>query len=245
MADFDDSRWADSKFSHLYTEHANIYIPERPSFFRFLDYFYSYFLKDKKDVSVLDLGAGSGEMARMLLESYGHYKNLSVTINDGSDEMISIAKDKLKDHDSVDYIRATFEELLADPSKLGTYDLTYSSLAIHHLTREDKKKLYSLIYEHTLPNGYFINMDVLLSPTESLEDFYIDIRKKRGAEVKKALGKVDYNDDFVERHKEPSHHSKMDTLKDQLADIEDAGFTDIDCYFKHGMFAVFGGRKSP
>lgn len=239
MTNFDDSRWAKEEFAHLYIEHADLYIPERPTFSKFLEYFYSHHLSNKNDVSVLDLGGGDGTMVDRLLANH----NPSVTLTDGSKDMIRAAKKKLSKHDKVDFICTTFEDIIKTNKELPNYDLIFSSLAIHHLTRPDKKLLYKYIYEHLKPKGHFINMDVALSPSEAVEDFYIDIRKTRSLEIKKATGSKEYTDDFIERHKDPEHHAKMDSLLDQLSDIKEAGFINVDCYFKHGMFLICGGQK--
>ena len=50
-------------------------------------------------------------------------------------------------------------------------------------------------------------------------------------------------EDLIRRYKDPSSTNKPDTLGDQLKALESAGFTDVDCYFKNGIFVVFGGQK--
>jgi hypothetical protein len=37
--------------------------------------------------------------------------------------------------------------------------------------------------------------------------------------------------------------NKPDTLSNQLKSLEEAGFLDVDCYFKNGIFVVFGGKN--
>jgi len=37
--------------------------------------------------------------------------------------------------------------------------------------------------------------------------------------------------------------NKPDTLANQLRALKSAGFVDVDCYFKNGIFVVFGGAK--
>jgi tRNA (cmo5U34)-methyltransferase len=37
-------------------------------------------------------------------------------------------------------------------------------------------------------------------------------------------------------------HDRMAPLEDQMRWLEDAGFRDVDCAYKHGMFAVYAGR---
>jgi tRNA (cmo5U34)-methyltransferase len=37
--------------------------------------------------------------------------------------------------------------------------------------------------------------------------------------------------------------NKPDTLNDQLNALRAAGFKDVDCYYKYGIFSMFGGRR--
>ena len=34
-----------------------------------------------------------------------------------------------------------------------------------------------------------------------------------------------------------------DTLENQLKSLESAGFKNVDCYYKFGIFSIFGGEK--
>ena len=34
-----------------------------------------------------------------------------------------------------------------------------------------------------------------------------------------------------------------DTLKSQIEALEKIGFQNVDCYFKYGIFSLFGGNK--
>ena len=240
MTDFNDSRWAKEEFTNLYIENADIYIPERPTFSRFLEYFYDFHFKDKKNTALLDLGAGDGTMVSRLLEKHSP----RVTITDGSPDMIEASKKKLAPFENIEFVCTSFEDMLSSNMELPNFDLIISSLAIHHLTRPDKNRLYKYIYDHLNSGGHFINMDVMLSPSAQLEDWYLDIRKKRSLEIKEMLNSRSFADDFIKRHKDTDHHKKMDSLLDQLSDIKEIGFTEVDCYFKHGMFAIYGGKKA-
>jgi hypothetical protein len=50
-------------------------------------------------------------------------------------------------------------------------------------------------------------------------------------------------DDFIERHKEPEHHKNLDTFYDQMGALKKAGFVDVDCFYKFGIFTMYGVRK--
>jgi tRNA (cmo5U34)-methyltransferase len=32
-------------------------------------------------------------------------------------------------------------------------------------------------------------------------------------------------------------------MSDQLTSLEEIGFKEVDCYYKYGVFAIFGGRR--
>ncbi len=34
-----------------------------------------------------------------------------------------------------------------------------------------------------------------------------------------------------------------DTLENQLKSLKSAGFNNVDCYYKYGIFSVYGGQK--
>ena len=50
-------------------------------------------------------------------------------------------------------------------------------------------------------------------------------------------------EDIISKHTGKEHHSKLDILTDQLNGLKDVGFKDVDCFYKYGIFAMYGGRK--
>jgi tRNA (cmo5U34)-methyltransferase len=49
-------------------------------------------------------------------------------------------------------------------------------------------------------------------------------------------------DDIIRQYKN-NEDNKPDTLHDQLNALGAMGFKDVDCYYKYGIFTMFGGRK--
>ena len=60
MEDFNKSNWAKAEFSHEYRDNADMYIVERSRLLEILKSFYRYFLTEKEQKSILDLGCGDG-----------------------------------------------------------------------------------------------------------------------------------------------------------------------------------------
>ena len=239
MTEFSKSQWAKEEFSREYRDNAEIYVIERRRMLHILKSFYVHFMKNKRKKSVLDLGCGDGIIAHEIL----NIEAVSATLLDGSVDMMDKAKERLKDFDGIRYIRASFQDVLRKNVLVQNYDLVVSSLAIHHLTMKEKKALFRKIYAHLRPGGYFMNIDCILAPTETLEQWYLALWNEWIDEKKKAAGiEGNYFDDIIRRYKD-NKDNKPDTLDDQLKALKVTGFRDVDCLYKYGIFVMYGGRK--
>ena len=238
MSKFDKSRWANSEFSQNYRDDADIYLPFRNKFIEIVKSFYKYFISHNTKARILDLGCGDGLFVQELLKSF---TTASVMLIDGSAEMLEAAKKRLGIQANLNFIQASFQELLTDNLLKENFDFIYSSLAIHHLPFEEKRNLYAYIYNHLSPGGYFIHYDIVVPSTEKLEKWYLLLWrqwiKKHSAKERseKLLG-------IPEQYKD-NPDNIPDTLKAQLDALNKIGFNNVDCFFKYGIFSLFGGSK--
>jgi len=85
--------------------------------------------------TVIDIGAGTGALASVLIE-YG----LDVTILDASIKMLEVAKKKLNKYD-IKTINASITEPLDTLDK--SFDLSIASYVAHGLDKEDRLKMYA------------------------------------------------------------------------------------------------------
>lgn len=240
MTEFNKTNWSKPEFSKQYRDNADIYIVERRRMIEIMKSFYGYFISDNENKSALDLGCGDGILTRNLLEIDS---SISATMIDPSGDMLRRAKELLRESDNIHYIRASFQDLMKDTILQKNFNFVVSSLAIHHLTLEEKRSLFRIIHAHLHPGGYFMNIDVILAPAASLEDWYMELWHEWMDERKGALGlEKDLFNDITKRYKE-LEENKPDTLEDQLTALKETGFREVDCYYKYGIFAVFGGRK--
>ena len=241
MSDFDGSAWADDTFAQNYLDKADIYIVERRKMFRRVSSLVSHFRRGEKDIRLLDLGCGDGALTAELL---GTQKGVSATLLDGGKGMLDKAKERLKGYRDTAFIHATFQDLLGGRVMPETYDFCVSSMAIHHLERDEKASLFRLIASWLKPGGHFVDVDVVRPPSEALEQWYFALWEEWLAGMMDRYNVTDETpEDLIRRYKDPSSTNKPDTLGDQLKALESAGFTDVDCYFKNGIFVVFGGQK--
>jgi len=240
MSEFEKSEWRKKESAQEFIENADYYILERKRLFEIMKSLYKHFLANKienKSPKFLELGCGDGRITQELLNVD---KNLEGTLIDGSKEMIENAKNRLKSYPNLNYIQITFQELIK--SDLNKFDFIVSSLAIHHLSFDQKKTLFEYIYDNLNDNGFFLNIDVVKAPSLDLEEWYLLLWKEW---ITEKDSENDGNESFIhipEKYKNnPDNHP--DTLKKQLNSLESIGFKNVDCYYKYGIFSVYGGQK--
>jgi tRNA (cmo5U34)-methyltransferase len=111
-----------------------------------------------------------------------------------------------------------------------------SALSIHHLDDSGKAALFRRIHDALKPGGKFVNAEEVLAPTEALDALYWDEWERQA----RAAGAPEEEFAGVEARAKYDRPAKLD---DQLAWLREAGFADVDCYYKYLMFAVYGGRR--
>jgi tRNA (cmo5U34)-methyltransferase len=111
---------------------------------------------------VLELGIGTGETARRLLESF---PEAQITGLDSTPEMVFSARDLVAD------IRLARME---DPLPDGPWDLVIAVLAVHHLPAERKQDLFRRVREQArcLVLGDVVKAEPQLTPADAGIDFF-------------------------------------------------------------------------
>ena len=163
---------------------------------------------------------------------------------DGSKKMVSKAKATLRG-DNFTFIQKTFEDYISSEGESLKYDMVFSSNAIHHLTLIGKSKMYSRIFHELTNGGLFINIDVVMPPSERIEDWefrmWVDwinetlVRNNQNDEIGKYDG--------VPKNYKDAHENKPDDLFEQLELLRKIGFKNVECFYKYGIFTMFGGTK--
>jgi ubiquinone/menaquinone biosynthesis C-methylase UbiE len=117
---------------------------------------------------MLDLGCGDGGI---LSKGLGKLKVDSYTGYDLSGIALSLCKEQLEPLGFPVHLReGKMEDLLQ--KEQNKFNLIYSSFAIHHLQDNEKKELIRSIYEHLVPGGRFLFIDVYRKPGATLEEYY-------------------------------------------------------------------------
>lgn len=188
-------------------------------------------IPDNESPRILDLGCGTGNITRKVLE---RFPNAKVTCLDLSTKMIEIAKDKLSDYENIEYVIGDFTIV----DIIDNYDAIISSLALHHIpTDEEKKEMYKHIYEALNTNGVFYNADVI-KPNSP----YNEILNNRMSD--KYMKEHGLTKEVMSDHKQKREDNDIPiTLVKHLKLLEEVGFKQIDVIWKHYTNAVYGGTK--
>ena len=181
-------------------------------------------------LDALDLGAGTGLMAGFVAAAFPAAR---ITLIDLAPAMLAQAQARLAP--VIDRIRIIEADYAQAPLG-GPFDTIVSALSIHHLEDEDKRGLFGRIFGALKPGGIFVNADQVAGATPALE------RRNKDEWVARARALGVAEDDLagaIDRMK----FDRPATVAAQLRWLAEAGFASVDCAFKDGMFAVFGGYK--
>jgi tRNA (cmo5U34)-methyltransferase len=184
-----------------------------------------------QSIRVIDLGCGTGTIARRIKDAY---PQAQITCVDIAEKMLQIAQTKLGDSGDVHYQLANFENYEFN----SDYDVAVSSLALHHLVSEDDKiKFYEKIYACLSPGGVFYNADVILGSSSHLQECYME-KWREYMVLQVPVEEIEQK--WIPQHYEEDHPSK---LMNQLDWLRDMGFAEVDVIWKYYNFAVYGGYK--
>lgn len=182
-------------------------------------------------IDIIDLGCGTGTISKAVK---ARFPNARITCIDLAENMLLMAKEKLKDFEDINFLQGDFNNFVF-PKK---YHVVISSLALHHLvTDEDKKNFYENIYENLNDGGYFCNADVVLGTNDFNTNLFMEKWKEF---MIKNVGKEDTENKWIPKYYE---EDKPTTLMRHFSLMKDIGFNDFDVFWKYYNFCVYGGKK--
>lgn len=179
--------------------------------------------------NILDLGAGTGIFSEYILKKY---PNASITLFDLSEKMLEISQKRFKGVTNIkylvgDYIKYDFNE---------TYDIIISSLSIHHLSNDNKFRLFKKCFSLLNNKGTLINADQFLGETPYIENLNKKLWKDK-------IENSGLSKDEILSCYERITLDKEATLSQHIDWFKKIGFKDISCVYKYYHFGVILGKK--
>jgi SAM-dependent methyltransferase len=185
----------------------------------------------------LDLGAGTGAASRALL---AEYPSAFALLGEYSSQMAAEGERQMTSFSG----RYRYVELdMLAPAWPATVpkslDAVISALSIHHLPDEQKRATFERIYRRLAPGGWYLNFDPVRAPTAALE-----------AEWERINDRYDPEAAYKRTHRTPQEQARYENhvrymipLEPQLEWLREAGFQNIDVFWKRLDWVIYGGSK--
>jgi len=187
----------------------------------------------------LDLGAGTGAAARSTLTEY---PNATAILAEYSPQMTAEG-DKAMAAYAGRYRYVEFDMNTSDwPREVPLpLDAVISALCIHHLPDARKRSIFGEIHDRLRPGGWYVNYDPIRAPDASLEAVWEHVNE-RYAPTSPFRGGAHRTPE--EQARWENHVRYMIPLAPQLEWLKEAGFQDVDVFWKRLDWVIYGGRRA-
>lgn len=192
--------------------------------------------------SFADLGCGDGILSLKIFESYPEAMGVLL---DFSETMLKEAGARLGGTGfRAEVVSGDFgdERWTLSVSHMAPFDAVVSGYAIHHQDDERKKGLFREIFGLLRPGGIFINLEHVSSSSGWVNEVFEGLFADSVREFHRGSGAADEEiEAFLNR---PDNDINMLAAAEAQCEwLRQAGFADVDIYFKCFEAAVFGGRR--
>ena len=174
---------------------------------------------------VLDLGGGTGALSSALLDGL---PGVQVTVLDVDTDMLCEARRRLARYDE----RVSFQEgSFLDP--LPAADVVVASLALHHVhDLKVKTELYRSIHKTLSPGGVLLNLDAAVTEGARLNGLVFDRMTERMRDH--GISDAEARAHFAAWAEEDRYFP----LDAELAALREAGFGEVECFWRRQLCAV-------
>lgn len=173
---------------------------------------------ERRPARVLDLGTGGGALIGEVLAVAPSAEAVGLDL---SPPLLAAARERFGSDSGVTFAEHDLSDPL--PQDIGSFDLVVSSWVVHHLPDARKRALYREVFELVQPGGIFCNLDLVMLPTEELQ--------RRALEV------------FASMDDEEDSSDQPAPVQPQLGWLSEAGFVNVDCYWKWLATAILVGER--
>ncbi len=194
----------------------------------------------REDHVILDLGYGTGQVDKLILEAVNHAKIVGI---DWSDAMMEIAKNRLNDFgDHFESIRWDLSQLASLSLAHGSCQIVIAVQSLHHLTPEGMKSAYRWIFENLEHGGIFLLQDRVRVEDERVFPLYQRLWQKVDALNHTALAahEGDNYEEHIRRTRERGDYPVL--LDEHLKWLKDEGFH-AACLHAYGHRVLVGAVK--
>ena len=233
----------DDESTRIFLKYGQAFVPYRETQYGII----CRILSQVRPRSVVELCCGQGKLSGLLLEAL---PEITLQAFDGSELMLESARKSLA------RFGRRLQTVLFDIHAKGwrefspAVDAFVSSLALHHLTAEEKGGFYRDLFCSLSSGGVFLNADLIWPPTpegqkvaaQSWDDAVRRFSEgsQDGQEAYQAFESLRWN---LFRYPEDNTTDYPLPVAQELQLLSNAGFVDADVYWLYGGHAIMGCRK--
>jgi len=187
------------------------------------------------EFTFVDLGAGTGAASRAILDEYPRARAILAEYSpqmtaEGERAMAAFAGR---------YRYVEFDMLAPDWSRLDPADAVVSALSIHHLPDDRKQAIFREIFAFLRPGGWYVNYDPVRARDAALEKIWERVNDRYDPEAPRKRS----HRTPEEQARYENHVRYMIPLAPQLEWLREAGFANVDVFWKRLDWAIYGGSK--
>lgn len=237
MSEISLDNWSQSEYAKEYRDNSDRFLQDRATLLRIAASFTRAFLPPQGS-RILDLGCGDGVLSLVVSRAL---PAAEIVAADGSPEMIAAARDRLQTRPISAFHCIRFQEIIAGHFNEAPFDCIVSSLAIHHLLCDEKAALFHALIPLLTPGGYFLNADVILPEQDAYSDWYYALWQEWLLE-REAAEQAQESFAHVPARARNNPENHFDALSIQLDALRTAGFREVECHYRYGLFGIYSGR---
>jgi tRNA (cmo5U34)-methyltransferase len=198
-----------------------------------------------EEFTAVEVGCGEGHLSAAMATCW---PSARITALDGSPAMLDRARARLEPFGR--RVRVESFELSSNDwlPKISGAGLVVSSLCLHHLEDDGKKRLFVEIAARLDDRGSFLVADLVEPKRDEGRALFASMWNRSAHLQSMAFNGTDdlYQEFLRAEWNHYEYPDPMDTpspLADQLNWLSEAGFVGVDCFWLQAGHAIFGGYK--
>jgi tRNA (cmo5U34)-methyltransferase len=191
-------------------------------------------------IRVLDVGSGYGALSAQVLE---RFPRADLVCQDFSEPMFAQARERLgRISERISFVPCDLSDPNWTQALTGAFDAVVSGIAIHNVRYPDRiRGIYADLFDVVAPGGCFLNYDLIFVSGPAAARAYDQATHLahwiRG-ESDDATGPA-----AATTAGQMSHQHEAIPLEEQLRWLREAGFREVECFWKEGRSAIIGGFR--
>lgn len=210
----------------VFDEHVRQNVPQYDEIHSMITNMSSWFVE--KNTNIYDIGTSTGEVINNLQSKTDD--SVSIIGIDTSETMVEKARIRFEKCKNVSIV---CEDILNNKFKLSNSSYTVSMLTMQFISPQDRQEVINKIYEGLNRGGAFILVEKIVGSNARFNDIWTNIYH----DMKLSNGLTET--EVYNKSRAIRGVLKPFTIEENIEILDNAGFKDVEVFFKWGNFAGF------